>query len=99
MQQRSVVNWVKLIGVVAGLLCPAISPAQGFPEGEGRDQILFACTGCHGLENITAPHKPMTGEEWEIHLYDMVVKGANLTVEEIEPVRRYLIDNFAVDKN
>ena len=67
--------------------------------GEGRDQILFACTGCHGLDNITNPHKPLTAEECEIYLYDMVVKGANLTVDEIEPVKRYLIENFAVDKN
>ena len=84
----------KSLCLISGLLFPVFSPAQDFPEGAGRDQILFACTACHGLENITAPHKKLTTEEWEVYLYDMVAKGANLTVDEIEPVRRYLIENY-----
>lgn len=99
MQDHLGLNSIRIICMLTLILHVAVGITQDFPEGEGRDQILFACTGCHGLDNITNPHKPLTAEEWEIYLYDMVVKGANLTIDEIEPVKRYLIENFAVDKN
>lgn len=89
----------RCISLIAALLFVTHLPAQNLPEGEGRDKVIFACTGCHGLENITAPHRPLSAEEWEVHLYDMIAKGANLTVDEFETVKDYLIKNFAVEKN
>ena len=78
------------------VLLPINATAQGLPEGPGRDILFTACTVCHGLENITQPHKSFTSEEWEFYVYDMVARGAPMNEEDIERVKQYLIDNFAV---
>ena len=72
---------------------------QGMPDGPGRDRILTACTACHGLDNITNPHKKLTAEEWEVYFYDMVARGAAIREDEMETVKQYLIDNYAVKEN
>lgn len=70
---------------------------QELPEGEGRDALITACTICHGLGNITNPHRKFNAEEWEFHLYDMISRGAPIYEKDVEMVKRYLIDNFAVE--
>ncbi len=77
------------------LMVPAMTVAQNLPEGQGRDILFTACTVCHGLENITQPHKSFTAEEWEFYVYDMVARGAPMNEDDIETVKQYLIDNFA----
>ena len=76
-------------------LVPITADAQSLPEGPGRDILFTACTVCHGLENITQPHKTFTAEEWEFYVYDMVARGAPMNKDDIETVKQYLIDNFA----
>jgi hypothetical protein len=39
----------------------------------------------------------MSASDWEFTLYDMIARGAPVHEEQIEVVRQYLIDNFAVD--
>jgi len=77
-------------------LFPVFAFSQVLPEGEGRDAMLTACTSCHGLDRITNPHRKLNAEEWEFHLYDMIARGAPVYEKDIEPLRRYLIDNYAV---
>lgn len=81
--------------LTAVLLLPLTGQAQGLPPGEGMDKVLTACTACHGLDNITNPHKKLTAEEWEIYFYDMVARGAAIHPDELDVVKKYLIDNFA----
>ena len=85
--------------LVAGSLLPVPSRGQALPEGEGRDQMLTACTKCHGLENIISPHKKLSAQEWEMYVYDMLSRGAYIPTEDIDKVTKYLIDNFAVEQN
>ena len=79
---------------ITGFL-PLTVTSQSLPEGPGRDILFTACTVCHGLENITQPHKSFTEEEWEFYLYDMVARGAPMSEDDIERVKQYLVDNFA----
>lgn len=85
--------------LVAGLFWSFTGHAQGLPPGEGMERVLTACTACHGLDNITNPHKKLTAEEWETYFYDMVARGAAIHEDEMETVKKYLIDNFAVKEN
>jgi hypothetical protein len=80
--------------LMAGLLLPAAGLGQALPEAEGRDQMLVACTKCHGLDNIISPHKELSAEEWEMYVYDMISRGAYIPTDDIDKVIRYLIDNF-----
>jgi len=73
----------------------SLATAQAFPDGEGRDAFLVACSACHALSHITDPHRALTVQEWEFHLYEMISRGAPVYEKDIEPIRRYLIDNFS----
>jgi hypothetical protein len=87
--------------LAAGLVSPHVQAqgqGQSLPEGAGRDKMLVACTACHGLENITNPHKKLTAEEWEYYFYDMIARGANVQPGDMELVKNYLINSFAVDR-
>lgn len=88
-----------LVAACCLMQLPATAGAAegGLPEGEGRDVMISACTACHGLANIVNPHKPLSTEEWEYYLYDMVVRGAPVHQDDLEALRRYLVENFAND--
>ncbi len=90
---------LRVLLMVTGIVLPVAGQSQGLPAGEGMDKILTACTACHGLDNITNSHKKLTAEEWETYFYDMVARGAAIHESEMETVKKYLIDNFAVKEN
>ncbi len=76
---------------------PILAWSQGpLPEGPGRDAMLRACTACHPLTRIT--ENDLDADEWAFTLYDMIARGAPLHAEDLEAVRQYLIDNFAVEE-
>ena len=82
--------------VTAVLLVPVFAWSQApFPEGRARDAVFQACTPCHPLTRIS--DNDLDADEWEFTLYDMIARGAPLHEEDLEAVRRYLIDNFAVE--
>lgn len=81
------------------VLTPWFAYGEGaLPEGEGREAMLAACTACHGLANILNPHKPLSAQEWEFYLYDMVARGAPVYEEDLDAIRRYLVENFSSDR-
>ena len=86
----SLLLWATLLG--------AISPAraQGLPEGAGLQVVIVACTQCHGLDRLT--DIKLSATEWENALYDMMARGAIVEERDLATIRKYLIDNFAVDK-
>ncbi len=83
--------------LLAGVLTPMTALSQGMEEDRGMQLVVQACTSCHVINNITNPHKKLTAEEWEFYFYDMVSRGAPIYEEDLETVKQYLIDNFAVD--
>lgn len=86
-----------LVAVAVVLLVPILAWSQGpLPEGPARDAMLRACTACHPLTRIT--ENDLDADEWAFTLYDMIARGAPLHEEDLEAVRQYLIDNFAVEK-
>lgn len=86
----AVITAVMLLTALAG-------QAQGpFPPGEARDTIIIACSQCHVLTRITDNN--LNAEQWEFTLYDMIARGAPVHENDVDNVRRYLIDNFATNK-
>jgi mono/diheme cytochrome c family protein len=67
-------------------------PASSLPQGEGRDLVATACSQCHGLSPIIVEREGPAG--WKRHVYNMVLRGAQLTPSEADTVIRYLIANF-----
>jgi cytochrome c5 len=85
------------VGVLAALLLAATAPlcaqpANMLPAGEDRDLVATACSQCHSLAVIAAGRDGPVG--WKRHVYNMVLRGAQLTPREADTVIQYLITNF-----
>lgn len=88
---------VSLFGSLTALVVAASSPvkAQGpsaLPAGDGRDLVATACSQCHSLGIITTVRDGTPG--WKRHVYNMVLRGAQLTPGEADTVIGYLSSNF-----
>ena len=85
------------LALVTMFLIPVFGWSQApFPEGRARDTVFLACTQCHPLTRIT--DNDLNAAEWEFTLYDMIARGAPLHEADLDLVKQYLIDNFAVDE-
>lgn len=78
-------------------VCLAATPALAqtapvLPAGEGRDIVAVACTQCHTLAPLVGMRDGPVG--WKRHVYNMVIRGAQLTPREVEAVLNYLNSNF-----
>jgi cytochrome c5 len=62
------------------------------PAGEGRDIVAVACSQCHALNVIMAGHDGPVG--WKKHVYNMVLRGAQLSPSEADTVIQYLTAHF-----
>jgi len=85
------------VGAVAALVLGAAMPlraqtASALPPGEGRELVATACSQCHTLNVIMAGRDGPVG--WKKHVYNMVLRGAQLTPREADTVIQYLITNF-----
>lgn len=80
------------LGIIAG----ETNAQNPFPEGEGRDTLFLVCTQCHTPTRITRVR--LTARDWDFYLYDMIARGAPVEKNDLEVLRKYLIDNFAIDK-
>lgn len=67
-----------------------------FPEEQGRETLFLVCVQCHSLSRITGVK--MTAADWEFTLYDMISRGAPVHQKDIKNLKKYLIDNFAVEE-
>ena len=88
--------------ILAKILLPALAlslPAQGraqdLPQGEYRDKTIFACTACHGLDNVFNRSNEMSPADWEFYVYEMIARGAPVREEDIQGIIDYLADNFS----
>jgi cytochrome c5 len=88
-----------LFATFAALLSTAAfaqTPPQ-LPPGEGRDIVAVACSQCHPVNVIMSMRKNNAG--WRAHVYDMFVRGAQVTDTEVETVIDYLTANFGPGVN
>jgi mono/diheme cytochrome c family protein len=86
----------RLFGAIACVVLAAGTPlhaqSTALPQGEGRDLVATACSQCHSLSVIMAGRDGPVG--WKRHVYNMVLRGAQLTPREADAVIAYLIANF-----
>jgi hypothetical protein len=73
-----------------------ISSQEVFPEGEGRETLFLVCTQCHALNRVTEAE--FTADDWEFIVYDMISRGSPVYKDDIEDLKKYLTDNFAIEK-
>jgi cytochrome c5 len=80
----------------AALFVAAVAPVQAqqnpLPQGDGRDIVAVACSQCHTLATIVASREGTSG--WKNHVYNMVLRGAQLRPQEADTVINYLAANF-----
>ena len=96
---KSLFRWAvasALLSVLGLVTSGSISGQEMFPEGEGRDTLLLVCTQCHALNRMTEAR--FTADDWEFIVYDMISRGAPVYKEDIKDLNKYLIDNFAIEK-
>lgn len=80
--------------IVSGLFATAaVSEGVGLPEAAGKQQVLNACTRCHGVEIIVA--QPRSPDEWAEVVSIMVGHGAVLNDDEYGRIVAYLSTNLA----
>jgi cytochrome c5 len=80
---------------LAALVLAATTPLHAqtaLPAGEGRDLVATACSQCHTLSVIMSVRDGPVG--WKRHVYNMVLRGTQLTSRETDTVIQYLVANF-----
>jgi mono/diheme cytochrome c family protein len=78
--------------IVGALLAASTVRAQTLPPGEGRELVATACSQCHTLAVIMSGRDGPVG--WKRHVYNMVLRGAQLRPPEAQTAIDYLIANF-----
>ncbi len=82
-------------GITLGGIAAAAAVAQtiALPPGPGRDQLMAACTRCHGVDVIATQRR--TPEEWQEVMSVMIGHGAQMTDEEYQAITAYLSSALA----
>ena len=80
--------------VFSGILSAvAVAHVISLPEAAGKEQVLSACTRCHGVDVIVA--QPRSPEQWAEVVSVMIGHGAVLTDAEYSKIVDYLSTNLA----
>ena len=88
---------LSVLGALAALSLAATTPADAqtamtLPQGDGRNLGAVACSQCHTLNTILVGREGAAG--WKRHVYNMVLRGAQLSPREADTVIQYLAANF-----
>lgn len=62
------------------------------PPGEGKALVVSRCTVCHDLRGMMQLRKAPPG--WEAIVLDMGARGAPITLDDIDPLVKYLSTAF-----
>jgi len=84
--------WCVVLAVCTAASSGRAQNAPALPAGEGRDIVAVACTQCHTLAPLIGMRDGPVG--WKRHVYNMVIRGAQLTPRDVEVVLQYLNSNF-----
>jgi len=71
--------------------------ANPLPAGPGRDIVAAACSQCHGLNAFTWLRQG--DQAWRHQVYDMILRGSQISPGEIDTVVTYLTTNFGPGVN
>jgi len=77
--------------LLASASLPALAQAASdpfLPAGEGRDLVVQVCTSCHAARTFGQLREG--AQAWRYQVYDMIMHGAQMAPEDIEPVVKYL---------
>ena len=91
-------TWITSGIVISGLILFSTGITQSqeiFPAGQGRSTLFLVCVQCHSLNRVT--EAKLTAADWEFIMYDMISRGAPVREEEIDALKKYLVDNFAIE--
>src|SRR3984893_15133501 len=94
-RKRRAMGRSSLAPIVAGaimVVAPSVWSRNALPDGNGKDLVQTACTGCHDLGRIT--RSGYTPEGWRNVISMMTHVGTPLTSEQIPVVTDYLAKNF-----
>lgn len=86
------------IALYAAATAYSVLPAAAqnpFPEAPARDTLFRECSQCHSIGKVLQAE--LTGDDWEFLVYDMIARGAPVHAEDIDPLVRYLRENFSRD--
>ena len=95
---KRLATWITSGVTIFGLVIFSASMTRSqelFPAGQSRDTLFLVCVQCHSLDRVTTAK--LTSADWEFMLYDMISRGAPVRDDEIDALKKYLVDNFAID--
>ncbi len=78
--------------LLAMTAAPALTYAQGLPDGPTKALVESQCGSCHGLDQVTQ-HKD-TKDGWSTLVDYMVSRGMAATDEEVKTMVDYLAKSF-----
>ena len=61
----------------------------GLPEGKGREEVIYNCSGCHSIQTVA--QQKLDREAWDETLVWMVEEQG---MAELEPDKRRLILDY-----
>lgn len=92
---------VAAFGQAASPLAAEAAPAQtaepegkDLPDGAGKVILMRACTGCHGLAEVTKFKGHYVRSQWNDIVVTMAAYGAEIGSEEIEVLSDYLTQHL-----
>jgi len=89
-------NRIALLAALGGWFIAASAHAQTapspFPPGDNRDLVATNCTQCHGAQAIVQLRMNEVG--WRNQVYNMVLRGAQIGPDQLEPAVQYLATAF-----
>jgi mono/diheme cytochrome c family protein len=77
--------------LLAAAAVPAVAQAGNdpfLPPGENRDLVVAVCTSCHPARTFGQIREGAAA--WRYQVYDMIMHGAQMAPEDIDPVVKYL---------
>lgn len=72
----------------------AETEGKDLPDGAGKAILLRACTGCHGLAEVTKFKGHYVRSQWNDIVVTMAAYGAEISSEEIEVLSDYLAQHL-----
>lgn len=94
---RIVFAWLVALALSAVASPVFAQAANPLPAGDGREIVTVACSQCHYLGTIAKIRNGAAG--WRMYVNNMVLRGAQLTPDEINKVVDYLALNLGPGAN
>src|SRR5438552_1307942 len=71
---------------------------RNFPEGEGRNILETACSGCHAAGDVRRFDGYYTKDDWQDLVRSMIANGASLKDAQVAVLVDYLAEVFPAPK-